>query len=335
MQVHGIKSKLPPTETKSLNLLSFSNILRQLSFEAHDSFPSMVKVLSLNENKRFGKHLIANSNIDVGDCIMAAPAFASIEYLVRTGLGCFECGEVTECKIQCSHCIDIWFCSDRCRKSENHQQKCDPLFESSDCRIVRLTTQIITTAFNSVVDISSMLEFCRGLLLHNKKSNKCHPPYSEYGEILTLKGQPNPVDSKIARRVVKYIMQQHQFESVSLNVQELKRILFTIAYRHANSIPINAFDENVKCSEGGAYVRLAIFNVLCRINHSCNPNLDHYIDDDDVTYCVANRPIKTGEQLFINYFGDLKFESTEERKKHIRENWHFECKCQLCYSRSS
>lgn len=330
MQVHGIMREIAAPR----DLPSFPSVLRQLSFEADDAFPYMAKVISKKENIRFGKHLIANNNIEVGDCIIAAPPFANIEYLVCTGLGCFQCGKITKRKIQCPNCIDVWFCSNRCKKCIIHQQKCDPMFKSSDCRIVRLATQMIITACNGVGDTTSLLDFCRGLIFLNKKSNKCHPPYSQYAEILSLKGRPNDVNSTIARRVVKYVMQHPQFESVSLNSEEQKRILFSLAYRHANSIPVNSFDEEVKCSKGGACVGVSMFDMLSRFNHSCKANLDHYIDDDNITYCVAARPIKAGEQLFINYLGDIEFASAEERKKYLREMWGFECTCEICYLRS-
>lgn len=70
-------------------------------------------------------------------------------------------------------------------------------------------------------------------------------------------------------------------------------------------------------------MRYYVFDAFSRFNHSCDPNLDQYLDDDDVTYCIANRQITKGDQLYINYLGDMKFENNDERKTYLEENWNF------------
>lgn len=293
-------------------------------------FPNMAKILSMKVDSTFGTHIVAGSDINVGQCVIDTPAFASIEYLVRTGLGCFQCGKSSETPIRCQNCIDVFFCSDRCKNSKSHRSKCDPMFESKDCRLVRLTTKIITVAINLVGDTMALFEFCRTILFSNRSHNNCRPPYSTYYEVLTLKGSSEyvGVNAPIARRVVKYVLPQ--IESLALNIEDKKRILFSLALRHANTISINSFSETTNCSKGGARVRYSIFDVLCRLNHSCKPNLIHYVDDDSMTSCIAARPIKSGEQLFINYLVGSEFGSAEERRAEIKDSWHFTCECELC-----
>lgn len=80
-----------------------------------------------------------------------------------------------------------------------------------------------------------------------------------------------------------------------------------MAYNNVNALALNAFSEKRIITKGGACIRYFIFDILYRINHSCEPNLEHYFDDDDVTYCAANRPIKAGEQIFINYLEQMEF----------------------------
>lgn len=297
--------------------------------EADTTFPSMSKILSRKENQTFGKHIVANADINVGKMVIAAHPFASIEYLSCTGPGCFVCGKASEFKIKCSHCIDIWFCSNRCRANKLHQTKCDRRFQSCDCQIIRLTTEMITVACNLIGDIMTLLEFCSGILFTNKNHMKCQPPFSHYGEILNLKGQENLVKSSIARRAVKHVMQLPKMGALSPSDYQ-KRILFSMAYRHANCIALNAFSEDVAWTDGGTCTRFYIFDIISRINHSCDPNIDHFLDDDDVTYFIANRHIKEGEQLFVNYTLGKEFQSDQDRKQYIKEVWNFECECSLC-----
>lgn len=298
-------------------------------FEADTTFPSMSKILSRKENQKFGKHIVANADITIGKMVIAAHPFASIEYLSCSGLGCFACGKASDHKIKCTHCIAIWFCSNRCRANKLHQAKCDRRFESSDCQIIRLTSEMNCVACNLIGDFGILLEFCRGILFDNKNYMKCQPPFSLYGEILSLKGQENLVKSSIARNAVKHVKQLPQIAALSLSEQQ-KRILFSMAYRHADCIALNAFSEDVAWTKGGVCTRFYIFDIISRINHSCDPNIDHFLDDDDVTYFVASRPIKKGEQLFVNYTLGKEFQSDQDRKQYIKEVWNFECKCHLC-----
>lgn len=300
-----------------------------LSFESDKAFPCVANVLKLNENHKFGKHIIANCDIDVGKFVMITPAFASIEYVTCTNLGCFQCGKIENYKrIQCPHCINVWFCSKRCSLSEMHRKKCNKMYHYTDCRTVRLVTEIITMALKSVSDAKTLLEYCRGILFFNKKLKSCQSPYSTYGEIIRLKGIPEKIHFPIAQRVVKHITTLPQFDG--LNSAEFQRILFHLAYRHTICIALNAFSEEIVLGKGGTLTRFAIYGILSRFNHSCAPNIHHYIDENNITYCVVIRPIKKGEQAFINYLSESQFDTTQERQSYIKENWQSECGCEKC-----
>lgn len=100
--------------------------------------------------------------------------------------------------------------------------------------------------------------------------------------------------------------------------------MFSLTYRYVSYIEINAFHEETELRSGGSSTRFFIFDAVSRVNHPCYPNLEHYIDDDDdYMYCIATRPIKTGEQIFINYLCNMKFKSTEEWKEYIKKTGIF------------
>lgn len=196
------------------------NQLHQLSFDKDTMFPGIANIVQLKDSRKFGKHLITRENIDVGQILMAAAPYASIEYLIRTGTGCFQCGKPSEFKMQCPNCIDVWFCSTSCRRSQWHESKCNRSFVRDDSKIIRLVTEIITVACKAIGDIDLFLEFCRRPLFSDKSLKKCQPPFSQYGELLTLKGHPVPCNASKAHRVVKHIMNMEPFESSSMNTGE-------------------------------------------------------------------------------------------------------------------
>ncbi|RLN63176.1 hypothetical protein BBJ29_006349 [Phytophthora kernoviae] len=83
----------------------------------------------------------------------------------------------------------------------------------------------------------------------------------------------------------------------------------------------NAFDSGV-----------FLFNAM--FNHDCNPNCVKFAPEDagpdgGVSEVRVARPIKKGEQLTISYLYPRE-KSRENRQKNLREQFGFECKCELC-----
>lgn len=308
-------------------------ILDKLSFEADEKFPCMANVLAIKENEKFGKHIVAECDIDVGNVVISTPAFATIECLkMGSESGCFECGGCISHFIKCPYCIDIKFCSKSCSKSKLHKSKCNQLFSSNDCRVIRMTTEIITVAFKSVKNVKVLLDLCRRLVFRNNEFKNCEPAMepalSEYAEIIQFRGKEEDHNMKIAKRVYKLVVRSLHFKQVKL--EDYERLIVTLARLHAASIKSYWFSENFPVSEFGVIECYFIYSFLCRINHSCAPNLHHYIDDNHITHCVTIRPIKRGEQVFINYVIGMELENKQERQFHIKDSWYFDCQCEKC-----
>lgn len=201
------------------------------------------------------------------------------------------------------------------------------MFNKNDCPTVRLVTEIINTAADSISDVKVFLEFCAGILLFNKKIKNCNPPYSQYGEVLQLKGKIHQSHMSIAKSIVKYVKLQPRFTNLSA-AQD--RILFCLSYCHTTTIAMNTFSEESVISEGGILTQFWIHDVISRLNHSCAPNLHHCLDDANMTNFVAVRPIKKGDQIFIDYVVDMKFPCDYDRRKYLQEVWGFDCRCEKC-----
>lgn len=299
----------------------------QLSFDADKSFPHMANVLSFEENNKFGKHVVAECDIDVGEVILISSGFASIEYLSSINERCFQCGkDHNKDFIKCAHCVNLWFCSIRCCSDKMHKSKCNTTFQASDCHRMRLATEMITVAFG-LGDVETIADFCRGIFFFDKKHKNLKPPFSSYYEILRLKGLAEEKHANIAKRVVKCIMLLPQFKTH--DTKDFRRMIFNIAYQHVVTIGINVFSEetNVKC---GISTRFVMHDVLSRFNHSCSPNIHHVYAENNDTHCVVVRPIKKGDQLFIDYLPGTKFVNDQERQEYIKETWGFTCNCEKC-----
>lgn len=301
------------------------------------SFPCMSNALAQNKNDTFGNHLIANRDIDVGEQLMFTSAFASVEYLSCTGPNCFNCGKTVHSKrknhmlIQCQHCINVWFCSKRCSLNRLHRRNCNALYSNEDCKIVRLVTEMVNVASKSISDIEQYLQFCSDILVLNKKANNCRPPKSVYGLILGLKAKMEENHLSIAQRVFTLVKRLPQFQKVGKGNDHL---LLQIALRHTVSVPLNSFSEAIDIAKGGTLHRFEIYDILSLFNHSCEPNVYNYINEQNISFSIAKRPIKKGEQVFINYFGESEPNNIEERQRSLEDTWGFKCICSKCFQLS-
>ena len=73
-----------------------------------------------------------------------------------------------------------------------------------------------------------------------------------------------------------------------------------------------------------------VFITLARMNHDCNPNVNHFWRPD--FHCMnlyATRDIHIGEELCTSY-GPSNSSSTNERRIYLQEKYSFKCICKTC-----
>lgn len=338
IKVHSIKSctqidvSFAPTNQLMMSSQKDSNTavlpFVKMLFEKDNVFPSLANVIMLKKDEISGVHLVAKSDISVGNVIVVSSPFASIECISSKLFCCFQCGKAQNHKfMKCPHCIDTFFCSKKCSLNKFHATKCNKIFGSNDSYIVRLAFEIIKNAFEIAENADAFIEFVKGVLFSNVSYRKCKPPYSTYGEILTLKGTIGDDHFTMAHKVVNCLL---SLPNINCSTKpDLKRVLFCLACRHIATIEINSFSEEIVVNRG-VCTRFSIHDVFSRFNHSCTPNLHHYFDSENITRCVTVRPIKKGDQLYINYLGDMKFDCEKSRKNYIEKHWAFICNCQKC-----
>ena len=78
--------------------------------------------------------------------------------------------------------------------------------------------------------------------------------------------------------------------------------------------------------------RANLYHQLSRMNHSCSPNATRVLSDSKGgVNVVANRNIGMGEEVLISYTdGDDDGLPAEERRRHLMQQYHFHCTCELC-----
>ena len=88
--------------------------------------------------------------------------------------------------------------------------------------------------------------------------------------------------------------------------------------------------------DGGGGCKQAVFEQICRLNHSCSPNVAISWSAKLRRQTVhAIRPICNGEELTSCFYGTdgLGGMQRDERREHLHTKMHFECACDLCQLR--
>ncbi|KAL2315375.1 Histone lysine methyltransferase Set6 [Schizosaccharomyces pombe] len=98
---------------------------------------------------------------------------------------------------------------------------------------------------------------------------------------------------------------------------ELFQKLFCRLAVNAMNLVTSSFDSLGMCLD----------TILCRLNHSCDPNCQ-IIFDGAIVQLVSKRDIKKDEQLFISYI-DIRLPKSI-RQKQLLKKYFFSCYCPRC-----
>lgn len=96
-------------------------------FKVNEKFPCLADALTVTYTDEFGRHIVANRDIDVGQQVLMEEKFASVAK--NDEMACYTCLTETGNFIPCSNCSDVIFCSQKCMDSNNvHQFDCNTLY---------------------------------------------------------------------------------------------------------------------------------------------------------------------------------------------------------------
>lgn len=293
-----------------------------LSFAPDSNIPGFADVLQIQHNDEFGYHVVAKCDIDVGKTVVVEECFSSYSSIDQNG--CCTCQRIYSNFIPCDKCTSVVFCNTECKERN--------LFHVHQCGIEWNTTpdmnknvaQSILIAMSTFSTVENLIEF-----VEMWKADEAEMPVSihsqkdKYRMFLKLHtGFPaNVIPEKIcatARLSYSYLMQLPTVKEFFPD-ESHQRFLMHLVLKHA-IVQMNGF-----CCDP-ARLTTMIYTASSLFNHSCFPNLLNHNYDDLV--CIAKRPIRKGEQLFVKYLNsDLP---TPIRQKILRVSFGFDCKCDKC-----
>lgn len=297
------------------------NYLPKLSYETDKNYSCMANVLEIVQNDVFGRHIVAKCDIPAGKTVLLEECFVSCS---KNGHEmCYTCYRQMDNFIPCSGCPDVLFCSTECLdRNSMHKWECGTISMTNPIK-TKLTVDAILLAIETFSGVDNLMEFVDKVFCNDDLDElpKCvHDAESKFHFYfkLTKTGMFHDQLFFDVANVYKAILSDSKIADL-FDTNEKQRFLMHLTahiyfINHANSI-------------GSDTIRRVI-NVFSIINHSCAPNL-YTRYRGKLHHCITIRPVKKGEQLFINYLGTQK-QTLSERRAELKSKWHFLCQCDKC-----
>lgn len=255
----------------------------QLDFEEHTKFPCLANVANVQQNAKFGKHIVAKQDIDVGKVVLVEENFVSVAQCdERT---CYTCLAESKNFIACPCCTDVVFCDEKCMNSnETHRLECHTIYHEMAYKmqfIIR-TVLVATTAFPSIDHLMTFVEDHIGRETLPKPLTDLQSKYSLYFMLKKFPLGGNAIND--VHNLLESAMAIPSVRQTFATLQH-KRFLMHLLLHHLAANINNGYENDHTTSIG---------LVLCLFNHSCAPNLFNCAIDNK-KICVTIRPVKKGK----------------------------------------
>lgn len=287
----------------------------KLSYPANKKLPFMVNGLECVITPEFGRHLRAKQNFYPGDVLIIEKPFLNYVSKELRNNFCVNCLNTNFLNLRpCKQCTQVMFCSESC---ESNAWKC---FHQFECAIIKGISEIfpnkatlaIRASLKAVTlfdDLKKLQDFINSIDL--QKENLLNNEFDQLTEEIQFRGTyaltTHECDAfqrsgicAVAYYLLSYFTKLPNFlkdkngENIFLNV-----LLHFISLSHINTFGLsyqNISSNLPTCSQFGG----GLFPICGLLNHSCVPNL--IIENiDGASVVVVRRPIRKGEQLFMNY----------------------------------
>lgn len=300
----------------------------KLSFDPDERFPCMANVLKIETNNKFGRHIVAKCDIDVGQTVLVEEPFV-IGFEADDRTLCFTCLKQMKNFIPCHNCVDAMFCDEKCMQTNDiHKIACGAAHQRLTG--INLNARSILTALNAFPTVEHLMEFIKKKLVapKSKLPNNCSDAQTEY--VMFLKLKEMKIETEPYQITLQYITYEFlmAIPTISARFDTLKkqRFLMHLIWQHKLISDMNSFYQTLGKDSGKIQVTC---NINSRFNHSCIPNVfNDFVGNKQVLITV--RPVKKGQQLFVMYNESLWMNSTEVRQEYLKHIFNFTCKCSRC-----
>ncbi|XP_031619051.1 SET and MYND domain-containing protein DDB_G0273591-like [Contarinia nasturtii] len=301
----------------------------KLSFIASEKFPCMADAIEIQQNKEFGRHIVARCDIDVGQTILVEENFVST-FSSFDRINCYECMQTMKNFLPCNTCVDVMFCSVECeQRSVIHQKCCETNFNRMPLNVQYIGKSILIAlcAFNGAKEL---MDFTENVL--SKRTTRlpeaANDAKSKYAFFLSLQSAAKETLDIVTVYKVFTAILDIPFVKGEFHTEERRRFLMHLIGEHFLIISNNSYGGSLSSASTVGTTAL----VMSFFNHACAPNVFNS-SAFNKEICITMRPIKKGEQLFVKYLCGER--TTRERQAILLTQWGFLCKCDKCIPKCS
>lgn len=325
-----------------------------LSYPACHRNPYVIADMHIEKDCQYGRHLIADRDLKVGDVICIEKPFVKCIQPEQRYMRCTHClKEAPHLLIPCPSCTSAMFCSVECKYEAGEQYhgiECAFIDELMGMEedVARLAMRIFLIAMQRFDgEITEMKEY-----LSSNKSRKMTP--FDVDHRITCKGQlflnkflayynGNCADShlddcvkaakvqEVARLVV--LLSKKGVYADQLECDQLKVFLMEVLYHFLCVNTNNSFEVgSASMDHKKVPTCLGIYLNMSMASHSCAANVIRLrVGGGSMKLMwVVSRSIPKGGQIFDNYGAFFMAQPKRERQARLKQHYGFECTCEAC-----
>ncbi|GLH10314.1 SET and MYND domain-containing protein 4 [Gryllus bimaculatus] len=316
----------------------------------NEDFPYASKSLSLRESKESGRHVVAVSNISVGDILFVEKPFAWVLLPENYQDRCHHCCSLFGVPVPCWECTTVLYCSELCRKdswNEYHKWECyGGLDVIHNVGVAHLGLRVVLRAGS----ISELKTLKKKLEKGDADKNERYVAvYNLVTHLADMNSYDRAAYALTAVCLMLYLehyteyfthntsttilngVASHNDESLLIGCFLLHHICQLVCNGHAITAikEGNSNDDNPVVDEHQIRVATAIFPSASMMNHSCDSNI---INSFFGTHLIvkAYKDIQKGQEVFNCYGPHFRRMLKKQRKEHLRYQYFFECQCEDC-----
>lgn len=339
-------------ETKSSDLWDYF----KLSHPPHKSLPFIADCLELRNDKKYGRHIVTNHQLKIGDIIaIDEPTFKVIKADSRYST-CFESNAFQRCAnclqdhllslAPCPLCCKTMYCSEDCMKSARryHQYECEIIDELLASGNVHIVVRMFLEGLALFDDDIQQMEKCL------RKHDEPMTIYDfEFGQLNDREAQRQRFLATVSLASNAGRSDLKDFEKIFRSSEKMRNLWkfdesFTrkllskllevgTLFVHgigAWTLKLNEIADDPK--PPSFYQQLvgnASYLFCSLLNSSCAPNVKRLNVEDKVVVIVC-RQIEKGGQLFDSYRPNFNNQAKAQRQEALLKDYGFVCDCEAC-----
>ncbi|XP_031618701.1 putative protein lysine methyltransferase SET5 [Contarinia nasturtii] len=308
----------------------------ELSFLANEDHPPLADVVTIKNDRTFGRHMLSKFPLRPNDVILVEEDYLrTVDHLESSFRACATCFEMDKNFIPCEKCREVVFCNEYCRERNHvHAWECNTFITTLEFEM-KLPLHSMLKAFdtftrNDKLDLNSLRNHVKlWLKTIDDLPSTTHDSRSKYEfffklsratlceELLSHKQKPHEMVYLIENMLLKIPKIAEAFQ-----YRDDYYFLRHLIIHHCIVIKTNCFGDEHSTSLG---------LIQSLFNHSCDPNVFNRHEGAKHIYYLKKR-VRRNAQLYISYV--YLFHPTERRQEVLHEHWGFICACKRCVRRS-